>query len=113
MLPLMLLPRGHRATPGERDGTAAPHQTSVSSGSAPACCHKHLCQSPCTCPAPGAPQAPLQGEKKALSVKPRKPKDVNAPLEPGDVSLFAKKTPGMGQGDLQCGLRLGEGQRLQ
>lgn len=60
-----------------------------------------LCQCPCTCPAPGPSQASLQGEKKALSVKPRKSKDVNAPLEPGDVSLFTKKTPGVEQGDLR------------
>lgn len=64
---------------------------------------------PCSWCTPGT----TAGGKKALSVRPREPKDVNAPLEPGDVSLFAKKTPGMGQGDLQCGLRLGEGQRLQ
>lgn len=33
-------------------------------------------------------------------MKPEKSKDVNTPLESGDVSLFTKKTPGMEQGDL-------------
>lgn len=52
---------------------------------------------PCS---PSIPGITAGGKKKALSVKPRKSKDVNTPLGSGDVSLFTKKTPGRDQGDL-------------
>lgn len=42
---------------------------------------------PCSQSIPGI----TAGAKKALRVKPRKPKDVNAPLESGDVSLFTNR----------------------
>lgn len=54
-------------------------------GSAPACATGPAL--PCSQASPGS----LQGQKKALSVKPRKPQEVNAALESGDASLFTSR----------------------
>lgn len=95
-LPPILLPVARE----EQDGKAAPRRTPgraqaqpLPAVPAPVPVSLHM---PCSQSIPGI----TAGEKKALSVKPRKSKDVNAPLESGDVSLFTKKTPGTEQGDL-------------
>lgn len=73
------------------DGRAAPTRARLS----PCLCHSTCATAPVPlalhCPAPSPSQASLQGQKKALSVKPREPKDVNAPLESGDASLFTSR----------------------
>lgn len=67
------------------DGRAAP----ITAGLSPCLLPQH--RGHCPCPAPSPSQAPLQGQKKALSVKPRKSKDVNTPPESGDVGLFTNR----------------------
>lgn len=104
MLPPMLLPSGHRtahpAAREEQDGKAAPHQTPGELRLSPSCCHSTCASVPAHALLLVHLRHHCRGKKKALSVEPKKSKDVNAPLESGDVSLFTKKTPGPEQGDL-------------
>lgn len=104
MLPPVLLPSGHRmahpAVQEEWDGKAAPHHTPGSSTQPLPAVTAAVPLSLCIPCSSSIPDSTAGGNKKALSVKPRKSKDVNAPRESGDVSLFPKKTPGMEQGDL-------------
>lgn len=104
MLPPVPLRSGHRiahpAAREERIGKAAPPQTLRSLGSAPACCHSTWASVSAHALLLLHPRQHCRGKQKALSVKSRKSKDVNAPQESGHISLFTKKTPGMEQGDL-------------
>lgn len=88
------------------DGRAAP----TPAGLSPACATAPVPLA-LHCPAPSPSQASLQGQKKALSVKPREPKDVNAPLESGDASLFTSRVTWGRSGlarDRGCGEARGE-----